>query len=39
MNTNVHDDKVPKEGSQYIFLSTILIDSVFRIGKNYYQVF
>ena len=40
MNTNAHDDKVPKEGSQYIFPLAILIDSVFRIGKNYYhQVF
>ena len=28
------------QGSQYIFLSTILIYSVFRTGKNYYpQVF
>ena len=25
-----------KEGSQYICLSVILIDSVYRIGKNYY---
>ena len=31
---------MPKEGSQYIFLSVILIGSVFRTGKNYYpQVF
>ena len=28
--------KVPKEGSQYICLSAIFIDSVFWIGKNYY---
>ena len=40
INTNFHDDKVPKECSQYICLSVILIDSVFRTGKNYYpQVF
>ena len=40
VNTKFHGDKVPKEGSQYIFLSVILIDSVFRTGKNYFpQVF
>ena len=40
INTDFHGDKVPKEGSQYICLSVILIDSVFRTGKNYYpQVF
>ena len=40
ISTNFHCDKVPKEGSQYICLSVILIDSVFRTGKNYYpQVF
>ena len=40
INTNFHENKVPKEGSQYICLSVILIDSVFRTGKNYYpQVF
>ena len=40
INTNFHDNKIPKEGSQFIFLSEILIDSVFRTGKNYYpQVF
>ena len=27
---------MPKEDSQYICLSVILIDSVFRTGKNYY---
>ena len=38
--TNFHGDKVPKEGSQCICLSVILIDSTFRTGKNYYlQVF
>ena len=30
----------PKEDSQYICLTVILIDSIFRTGKNYYpQVF
>ena len=38
--TNFHGDKVPKEGSQCICLSVILIDSTFTTGKNYYpQVF
>ena len=32
--------KIPKEGSQFIWLSVIWIDSFFRTGKNYYsQVF
>ena len=40
INANFHDDKLPKEGSQYICLSVILIDYVFRTGENYYhQVF
>ena len=35
-----HSDKMPKEGSQCICLSVVLIDSVYRTGKNYYpQVF
>ena len=39
VNTNFHDNEIPK-GSQFICLSVILIDSVFRTGKNYYrQVF
>ena len=36
INTNFHNNKIPKEGSQFICLSVILIDSVFRTGKNYY---
>ena len=37
---NCHNNKLPKETSQCICLSVILIDSVFRIGKNHYlQVF
>ena len=34
VGTNFHVNKIPKEGSQYICLSVILIDSVF---KNYYK--
>ena len=36
INTNFHNNKVPKEGSQFICFSVILIDSVFTTGKNYY---
>ena len=40
INTNSLNNKIPKEGSQFICWSVILIDSVFRTGKNYYpQVF
>ena len=40
IDTNFHNNKIAKEGSQVICLSLILIDSVFRTGKNYYpQVF
>ena len=35
-NTNFHNNKIPKEGSQFICLSVILNDSVFRTGKSYY---
>ena len=34
--TNFHNDKISKEGSRFICLSVILIDCVFRTGKNYY---
>ena len=34
--TNFHNNKIPKESSQCIFLLIILINSVFRGGKNYY---
>ena len=34
ISTNFYDDNIPKEGSQYIFLSVILIVSVFKLGKN-----
>ena len=33
INTNFHNDKIPKEGSQCICPSVILIDSVYRTGK------
>ena len=40
INTNVHNNKIPNEGSHCIFLSVILIDSVYKKDKNYYpQVF
>ena len=42
INTNFHNNKIPKESSQcmFTFLSVISIDSVFKTGKNYYpQVF
>ena len=37
INTNFHNSKVLKEGSQYICLSVILIDSVYRKDKKYYR--
>ena len=36
ISTNFHNNKIPRQGSQCICLSVILIDSVFRTGKNYY---
>ena len=36
INTNFHNNKIPKEGSQCICLSVTLIDSVWRTGSNYY---
>ena len=36
INTNFHNNKIPKEDSKCICLSVILIDSVFRAGKCYY---
>ena len=35
INTNFHNNKIPKEGSKFICLSVIFIDSIFRAGKNY----
>ena len=34
INKNFHDNKMLNGGSQFICLSAILIDSVFRTGKN-----
>ena len=40
INANFHNNKIPKEGSQCIYLSVILTDSVYKKDKNYYpQVF
>ena len=40
ISTNFYNNKIPKEDSQYICLSIIFLDSIFRTGKNYYpQVF
>ena len=36
INTNFHNNKIPKEGSQCICLSVILIDSIFKKDKNCY---
>ena len=36
INKNFHSNKIPKEGSQCVYLSVILMDSVFRTGNNYY---
>ena len=39
-STNFHNNKILKEGSQCIWLSVILIDSIYRKNSNYYlQVF
>ena len=40
INTNFHNNKIPKEGFQCTYLSLILINLVYRKDKNYYpQVF
>ena len=40
ISTSFHDIGILKEASYYIWLSVILIDSAFKIGKTYYlQVF
>ena len=31
ISTNFHGDKIPKEGSQYICLSVVLTDSIFKV--------
>ena len=39
INIKFDNDKIPREGSQFICLSVILIFSVFKTGKNYYPSF
>ena len=39
ISSNIQDEGIPKEGSLCIFLSVILIDSVFKIGKKHSEVF
>ena len=36
LNKNFHDNKNSKKRSEFICLSVILMDYVFRTGKNYY---
>ena len=36
INASFNDDGMPKEGSGSICLSVLLIDFVFKMGKNYY---
>ena len=36
INANFHNNKIPKEDSQFIFLSVTLINSVFRTDNNNY---
>ena len=36
INTNFHNNDIPKQGFQCIFLSVILINSVYGTGNNYY---
>ena len=36
INTSFHNNNIPKEVSQYICLSVILINSVYGTGKSYY---
>ena len=35
-STNFYGDKLPTEGSQCIFVSIMLIDSILRSSRNYY---
>ena len=35
ISTNFHRNEIRRQGSQCVYLSVILIDSVFRTGKNY----
>ena len=37
INTSFHNNKIPKEGPQFICLSVMLLDSIFKKGKIYYR--
>ena len=37
INTSFHNNKIPKEGPQFIWLSVMLLDSIFKKGKIYYR--
>ena len=37
IETNFYSDKIPKEGGQFIWLSVILIYSVYKTVKNHYS--
>ena len=40
INTNFHENRIPKESSHCVCLSVILTDSVFKMGKSHQsQVF
>ena len=38
IDTNFHNNKIPKEWFQCMCLSIILVDSLFRTGNNYYPL-
>ena len=38
INTNFHNNKIPKEGCKIVFLSVILIDSIYRKKESYYPL-
>ena len=35
VNANFHNDKIPKECSYCLCVSVVLIDSIFKTGKDY----
>ena len=37
INTNFHENRIPKESSHCVCLSVILTDSVFKTDKNHYS--
>ena len=37
IKTNFYNNKIPKKGFQYVFLSLILIDWIYRKNKRYYS--